>query len=170
MRAVKVSLVLAAILVATPVFAQTATSNLAVSATVIANCTIATTPIAFGNYDPVSANAGAAAHLDSTGTVDVACTRGTPGLRIDLNTGANAAGVVATTRAMTAGAGLFLDYELYSDNGRTTLWGSGAGSGVTLTPPANKNVRSTTVYGRVPGAQDAAAGTYNDTVVATINF
>ncbi len=169
MRAVKVSLVLA-VLVATPMFAQTATSNLAVSANVVANCTIATTPIAFGNYDPVAANAGAAAHLDSTGTVDVACTRGTPGLRIDLNVGANAGGASTTTRAMTAGAGLFLDYDLFSDNGYASLWGSGAGSGVTLTPPANKNVRSTTVYGRVPGAQDAAAGVYNDTVVATINF
>ncbi|HVS33388.1 MAG TPA: spore coat U domain-containing protein [Thermoanaerobaculia bacterium] len=169
MRAVKVSLVLA-VLVATPMFAQTATSNLDVSATVVANCTIATTPVAFGAYDPIAANSGAAAHLDSTGTVDVACTKGTPGLRIDLGTGANAGGALSTTRAMTAGAGLFLDYDLYSDNGHTTLWGSGAGSGVTLTAPANKNVRSTTVYGRVPGAQDVSAGSYNDTVVATINF
>ena len=42
-----------------------ATASLAISASVAKNCTITTTPVAFGSYDSVVANA--TAPLDSTG-------------------------------------------------------------------------------------------------------
>src|SRR5512143_902396 len=58
----------------TPVSAATATANLGVSATVTNNCTISTTALAFGSYDPVVANAST--NLDGTGAVSVACTKG----------------------------------------------------------------------------------------------
>jgi spore coat protein U-like protein len=34
----------------------------------------------------------------------------------------------------------------------------------------SKTARNFTVYGRVPSNQDVAAGSYSDTVVATVNF
>ena len=105
---------------AAPAFAQTATANLGVSATVAKNCSITTTAVAFGAYDPIVANA--AAPLDGTGSVVVTCTKGA-GTRIDLGLGANATG---TTRRMTGG-GDFLTYELYTTVARTTVWGTGAG-------------------------------------------
>jgi spore coat protein U-like protein len=147
---------------AAPAFAQTATANLAVSATVAKNCSISTTPVAFGSYDPIVTNA--VTPLDGTGTVVVTCTKGA-GSRIDLGQGSN----YSAARRMAGGTD-FLTYELYVDSTRTTVWGSGAGSGQTIAAAPNKNPRTFTVYGRVAAGQDVGAASYADTVVATINF
>jgi spore coat protein U-like protein len=148
---------------AAPAFAQTATANLGVSATVAKNCSITTTAVAFGAYDPVVANATAA--LDGTGSVVVTCTKGA-GTRIDLGLGANAAGAV---RRMTGG-GDILTNELYTTTARTTVWGAGASAGLTIPVAPSRAARTFTVFGRVPGGQDVTAASYADTVVATINF
>jgi spore coat protein U-like protein len=144
--------------------AATATANLGVSATVTNNCTISTAALAFGSYDPVVANASA--NLDGTGTVTVACTKGSTAT-IGLGVGSNASGSV---RRMTDGSSNYLTYELYQDSGRSTIWGN-AGAGL-LSPVAapSKAARNFTVYGRVTSNQDVPAGSYNDTVVATVNF
>ena len=144
--------------------AATATANLAVSATVTNNCTINTVPLTFGSYDPVVTHASA--NLDGTGTVVVACTKGTAPT-IGLGLGSNASGSV---RRMADGSTNYLTYELYQDSGRSTVW-SNAGAGL-LSPVAapSKAARNHTVYGRVTSNQDVPAGTYNDTVVATVNF
>ena len=54
-----------------PALAATVTSNLSVTATVTATCLIATLPMAFGVYDPVSGQPS-----DGTATVTVTCTSG----------------------------------------------------------------------------------------------
>src|SRR5687768_6736124 len=143
--------------------AATATANLSATATVINNCTISTAALAFGNYDPVGANA--AANLDGTGTVTISCTKGTTAT-IGLGLGANASG---TTRRMTDGSGNFLTYEMYQEVGHSTVWNTGAGL---LSPAAapSKAARNFTVYGAVTSNQDITAGSYTDTVVATVNF
>jgi len=144
--------------------AATATANLGVSATVTNNCTISTVALAFGSYDPVVANASA--NLDGTGTVVVTCTKGSTAT-IGLGLGSNAA---ASVRRMTDGSSNYLTYELYQDSGRSTVWGN-SGAGL-LSPVAapSKAARNFTVYGRVASNQDVPAGTFNDTVVATVNF
>src|ERR1019366_4623482 len=60
------------------------TANLSLSATVINNCTISTTPVAFGNYDPLSGSV-----TQATGTVVVTCTKSAPGTTITLGNGLN---------------------------------------------------------------------------------
>ena len=147
-----------------PASAASATANLAVSATVTNNCTISTTPLNFGSYDPVVAHASA--NLDGTGAVVVACTKGTAPT-IGLGAGSNASGGL---RRMTNGASAYLTYELYQETGRTTVW-TNTGAGL-LSPVAapSKAARSFTVHGRVPSNQDVPAGSYSDTVVATVNF
>jgi spore coat protein U-like protein len=97
--------------------------------------------------------------------VVVTCTKGA-GTRIDLGLGSNATG---STRRMLGGTDL-LTYELYTDTGRSTVWGSGAGAGQSIPAAPNKNPRTFTVYGRVAAGQDVGAASYSDTVVATINF
>jgi spore coat protein U-like protein len=151
-------------LAAKTVSAASATANLAVSATVTNNCTISTLPLVFTPYDPVVANAST--NLDGTGTVVVACTKGTAPT-VGLGLGANAA---STVRRMHDGSSNYLTYELYNDSGRSTVW-TNAGLGL-LSPVAapSKAARSFTVYGRVPSNQDVPAGSYTDTVVATVNF
>ena len=144
--------------------AATATANLGVSATVTNNCTISTAALAFGAYDPVAAHASS--DLDGTGTVIVACTKGAVAT-VGLGLGSNASG---STRRMTNGASEYLTYELYQDAGRATVWGN-AGAGL-YSPGAapSKAARNFTVFGRVASNQDVAAGSYSDTVVATVNF
>ena len=144
--------------------AATATANLGVSATVTNNCTISTAALAFGSYDPVVTHAST--DLDGTGTVTVACTKGASST-VGLGLGSNASG---STRRMTDGSSNYLTYELYSDSGRTTVWGN---SGAGLYSPGvapSKAARNFTVYGRVTSNQDVPAGSYADTVLATVNF
>jgi spore coat protein U-like protein len=144
--------------------AATATANLGVSATVTNNCTISTAAVAFGSYDPVVAHAST--NLDGTGTVTVACTKGATAT-IGLGLGSNP---LASVRRMKDATTNFLTFELYQDAGRTTVWGN-AGAGLLSTGAApSKTARNFTVYGRVASNQDIPAGSYNDTVVATVNF
>src|SRR5690606_3039228 len=83
--------------------AATTTENLGVGASVAVKCTITTTAIDFGAYDPIVDHASVA--LDAEGTVTVACTKnGTA--NIGLGTGLHGA------RQMSDGTNT-LSYELY---------------------------------------------------------
>ena len=136
------------------------TANLAISANVSKNCSVATAPVAFGSYDPLSATP-----LDTTGTVTVNCTR-TTAATVGLDLGQN---VLTSARRMKSGTTEYLGYNLFSDSGRTTEWNNTATQGYTS---ASKNTAQVyTVYGRVAAGQDALAlASYADTVVATVNF
>lgn len=144
--------------------AATATANLGVSATVTNNCTISTAALAFGSYDPVVAHAST--NLDGTGTVIVACTKGATAT-IGLGLGSNAAGSV---RRMKDTGTNYITYELYQDSGRSTVWGTAGGALLSPGAAPSKTARNFTVYGRVASNQDVPAGSYTDTVVATVNF
>ncbi len=151
-------------------FAGTATSNLGVSASVSANCTISTTAVAFGAYDPIVTNA--TTPRDANGAVTITCTKGS-GPTIGLDVGLYSTHASGTTRAMTDGAGTpsSLSYEVYQDSPGGTVWGNSGGG--LVTPPAapSKAPRTYTVYGRIPAGQDVpVAASYSDTVVATVNF
>ncbi len=147
-----------------PAFAGTATANLNISASVAAVCTITTSPVAFGAYDPVVANAST--DLSATGSVNVACTKGAAAT-IDLGNGGN---LLGGSRRMSSGTD-FLNYALYKDAARTQVWGSGLAGGTTMAyNAASKAVTAISVYGTVPQAQDVTVGSYSDVVVATINY
>ena len=143
---------------------SSASASLTVNATVTKNCTISTAPVNFGNYDSVAANA--TAPLDGLGTVTVACTKGAAA-KVGLSVGTNAQG---TTRRMSQGAAEYLNYELYKDGSHTTVWGDQIDTALEIPAAPNRNPRAFPVYGRVAAAQDAAVGSYTDTVLATVNF
>jgi spore coat protein U-like protein len=147
--------------------AGSASSNMTVSATVSNNCTISAGALAFGTYDPVSANA--AADLTGTATLTVACTSG-GSATIDLDQGLHAAGGSTATvplRQLDDGAAHDLAYFLYQDANRSTVWGAAAASAAYTGTGAATSV---TVYGKVTAGQNVPAASYSDTVVATINF
>src|SRR3954452_15791372 len=75
--------------------AGTATSNFVVTGNVIANCTISTGGITF-TYDPVGTNA--AANATASGTLTLACTKGSAP-SIGLSAGSNAAAAAGLTPA-----------------------------------------------------------------------
>jgi len=147
------------------VVAGSATANLPVSVQVASNCTISANAVAFPSYDPISTHATSPDDSNS-GSVVIACTKGTSA-NIGLGLGSNASG--STRRMKDSGTNL-ITYELYSDSGRATVWGNASGSWLSAGLAPDKNPRTFTVYGRIPAAQDVPAGTYNDTVVATVNF
>jgi spore coat protein U-like protein len=144
--------------------AQSASASLTVSANVQKNCTISTTPVNFGGYDPVAANS--TNPLDGIGTVVVACTKGATA-HVGLNDGANSQG---STRRMRQSAAAYLEYQIYKDASRSDVWGDSFDSNLDTGPAPNRNPRTFTAYGRVPAGQDATVGNYVDTVVATVNF
>ena len=161
-------------LAALPAFAGAASTNLAVSASISNNCSIATTPLAFGAYDPVVTNA--TTPLDAAGAVSITCTKGAV-TTIGLGLGANASGA---TRRMTDGSSDFITYEAYQPPDNTpgtacayaspTVWGTAGGGLFTPAVAPSKGTRTYNVCGRVAAGQDLPGGTYNDTVLATVNF
>ena len=159
-----------AVMTAVPAaYAGTATANLNVSATVTANCVLSASPLAFGSYDGVSANA--TRDLDGVGFVSVTCTNGSAAT-ITLGQGANpytgdGSTDAAPQRRMNSGS-YFLSYALYQDAARTTVWGNTAETGVSSTGTGSSNEIS--VFGRMVANQSVPAGSYLDTVVATVTF
>ena len=133
-------------------------------------CTVGTSPVAFGVYDPL-----AAAPLDSTGNVAVTCTSvGNPRVRyiVELSTGQ--AGTY-NPRAMTNGVSQ-LTYDLYVNAARTRVWGDGSGgtrrvrANYRLLPIGSTQTDNYTVYGRVFPGQNVSVGSYLDTIIVTVTF
>jgi spore coat protein U-like protein len=156
--------------------AGSATQNLAVSASVAQKCTVTTTGVSFGAYDPVTNNASTA--LTASGSLAVKCTKSSTGVVIALSQGAN----YSSGRRMTDGGSNYLTYELYQPSATTpaatcsysspTVWDDSTHK---LTPSGVTWSASTAatfnVCGSIPGGQDvAAAASYSDTVVATVEF
>ena len=59
---------------------------------------------------------------------------------------------------------------MYKDSARTAVWGDAGGALYSAGAAPSKAPRAFTVYGRVPAGQDVPAGSYSDTIVATVNF
>ena len=150
-------------------YASPATSDMAVTANIAMSCSISTTDISFGAYDAVGAHA--AAPLVATGGVSSTCTLGASGnIKISQGLNANIDSSDSTPRRrMVAGsdATSFLDYEVFSDSGRSVVWENGTGLPYTGTGSAVP----LTVYGSVAAAQTSAvSGSYSDTLTVAINY
>jgi spore coat protein U-like protein len=164
-RLIRKPLIASALLCAMPGAAWAGSQNtpMSVSATVTANCTVSTTSVAFGNVNAVSGS-----NYDATGTVSVTCTSGS-GWSASASVGGGS-GATFTTRRMTSGANT-LNYTLYTDSGRNTVWGDGTGTTGTLSGTGNGAAQTLTVYGRVPSGQTTVpAGSYADTVSVTVTY
>lgn len=125
------------------------------------SCSISASGVAFGSYDVLSPSP-----TDSTGTVTYQCTAGVF-VRVELGPGSSSSFAARTLRS----GGETMKYNLYLDAGHSTVWGDGSGgSNVYSTMLMVLDPVSVMVYGRVPARQDAAAGVYNDSILATIVF
>ncbi|MFC6841476.1 Csu type fimbrial protein [Xanthomonas theicola] len=104
--------------------------------------------------------------VDSVATLSMACTNRTA-WNVGLGDGLNAAN---GARRMKHSAGAaYINYDLYHDSARSRRWGSTVGTDV-LSGIGNGNTQTLTVYGRVPTGQTPVAGSYSDTVIATITY
>jgi spore coat protein U-like protein len=139
-------------------------------------CTVAVTPLAFGNYASPQGP-----RVDSSATVQVRCTPAylllacQVGYTLSLSAGLSPVG---GARQLSAGTGL-LRYDLYSDAARTVAWGDGGVSGSTVAGSISTGLlglvclqgsRSHTLYGRIPASQNVPVGVYQDQVVLTVTY
>jgi spore coat protein U-like protein len=138
-------------------------------------CSVAATGVNFGAYDLSLLTPN-----DSTGNVTVTCTYLPPG-------GANGVDILATLstgvsgsfspRQMASGPAR-LNYNLYRDIARSSIWGTGvsgtsvATASLTVGPGVGNGTRTAEfpVYGRIPARQTVETGSYSDTIVVTVTF
>ena len=153
-----------------PAYAETESSNMAVTANIGMNCTIATTDIAFGAYDPIVANA--TSNLTANGSVTTTCTVGSTGKIIisdGLHQTSESTPAAPERRMGGPSEGDYLAYQVYSDSDLTSVWTGYGDTGVAYA--ATGSARAMTVYGVVPAGQTGAVeGSYSDTLVVTVNY
>lgn len=142
----------------TPAISATATATFTVSASIVAGCGITASPLAFGAYTGVQA--------DAESSLSVNCTNTTA---YSVGLGAGTSGGTATARQMSGTPAGILFYALYSDVTRATNWGDTGGTGL-ITGTGSGAVQVIPVYGRVAAGQLLPPGTYADTMTATVTF
>jgi spore coat protein U-like protein len=137
------------------------TSTFAVQAAILATCTINTaSTLNFGSQAVLAAN------VDQTSTIQVTCTNTTPyNIGLDVGTGS---GATVAVRKLTSG-GATINYSLYSDAGRATVWGNTVSTD-TVAGTGNGAAQNYTVYGRIPSQTTPAPGNYADTITITVTY
>ncbi|MDD3530359.1 MAG: spore coat U domain-containing protein [Gallionellaceae bacterium] len=144
-------------------------SALCIGCSCVVNYTANT--MAFGTYNPLLGS-----NHDAAGDVNLRCYT-TAGLLVSVDIALNK-GVYSTVfspRKMASGANR-LNYDLYTNSGRTTIWGDGSGGTGTVTDSITLALlsyvyRSYSVYGRIPGGQNTVPpGSYSDTVTITLTY
>jgi spore coat protein U-like protein len=137
------------------------TTTVAVSATVVATCTITANPLAFGTYLAQVQNA--------TSTLGATCTNSTP-YNIGLNYGTETFGE-SPRRFMTGPSSAGIEYTLSRDAAHSTTWGQTAdGTGVAAT--GTGILQNFQVYGQIIASQNGIPipGAYTDTIIATVTY
>lgn len=125
-------------------------------------CNVATPPLAFGTYAPLSG-----AQLTASGTATVSCLILGGTVQVALSTGSG----TFAQRTLVGPAGATLKYNLYTDSAYTTIWGDGTlGTGTVTVNVPLLAPQSATIYGRISGGQDVPVGSYSSTITATITF
>jgi spore coat protein U-like protein len=118
-------------------------------------------PVSFGVYDIFSTQP----NNNGVGSLTIDCKGGGNNtFEVTLSTGQSHS---YTTRTMRSGAN-HLDYNLYTGADRSAVWGDGHGN--QLMTVRKDHATTLHVYGQIPAGQDAAVGTYTDTIVATVAF
>ena len=140
----------------------------------VLNCTFTITNLNFGTID-LTANTT----FDTTATFSATCSGGSSGAnaRICPNINAGSGGVASggDPRHMLNGSNP-LNYNMFQDSARTTVWGSYLWSSPSVTPPTiNITLNSSgagnttrTIFGRVSAAQQTLpSGTYTSSFTGT---
>lgn len=149
-------------------FGAEATTTFDVTATVLEKCSVSATNLGFGNYDPTSGTP-----TDAGSTISVDCTLLTD-YSVALGVGLGSGAAYSTGRKMQgdSNASQLLTYNLYTDSGRTTVWGDGSDSSVDVDGIGAGLLGPTeyTVYGRIGTGLYAQPQDYSDTIEVTVTY
>jgi len=126
-------------------------------------CAIETRPLSFGIYDPM-----ANADLDALAQIIYTCNNHAKKIRIEMTTGTSN----TFDRSMSSGATDHLNYNIYLDSTRQTIWGQGAfGTDVYYqNNPPNGTPVMVPAYGRIPARQNVPPGNYVDVLTVRVLF
>lgn len=140
------------------------TSDFEVSITLENDCEITFNNINHGTVTTLASNNDAASAGDN-----ITCSfADTYSIALNVGTGGGTYG----TRTLANGANT-LNFNVYSDAGRTTVWGDGSAGAPALvgTSTGGGTPNALTVYSRVLGGQTGKPeGTYSSTITATATF
>ncbi len=130
-----------------------------------AACTLTANGVGFGVYDVYQA-----APTDATGTITYRCGNTDKDIRISISQGSS--GTFSSRQLRNATGTETLAYNLFLDASFTQIWGDGTGgtSAHFIHNPRNNVDVNLTVFSRLSAGQDAAAGTYSDTVIVTLDY
>ena len=129
------------------------------------HCTVTTTPASFGNYDVFSS-----APLDTTGTISLMCNNPEKKpMPVTISISSGGSGSFTPRQMRLAGGSYRMNYYLFLDPSRTTIWGDGSGGSSNFTSTIIKTTPlNATIYGRIPARQNLKAGEYGDNLVVTV--
>ncbi|HEV2271322.1 MAG TPA: spore coat U domain-containing protein [Steroidobacteraceae bacterium] len=122
-----------------------------------AACSVTVVNVGFGGYDVFQQQ-----DTETTGSVNVTCDS-SASYAISLSAGFG----TFAARAMSNGSQQ-LDYNLFTDPQRLTIWGDGTSGTVTVS--ATGTGGTYTVYGMIPALQNVPAGSYSDTITVTVTY
>lgn len=132
-------------------------------------CTASASTLSFGVYNPQ-----ASGNVDNTGNITVTC-QATISLLVSYTVKLSAGNSALFSQRKLTGTTTPMNYQVYLDSTRSTIWGDGSTSTSfildgyllqVLTPV----VKQYTVYGRIPGSQNVAAGAYTDTLTILVTY
>lgn len=120
--------------------------------------------LSFGAYDVFGPN------VDAAGGLTYSCTGVLPGDTVVITLDIGGAPSF-TPRQMQSGP-YRLDYNIFLDATRISIWGDGTGGSGIYGPvvPLEAAPIVVPMYGRIPSGQDAHIGTYSDTIIVTMSF
>jgi spore coat protein U-like protein len=146
-------------------YTNTATAQFNVTLTLNANCVITANALNFTSSGVLTTA------VNGQTTVAVTCSNTTP-YNVGLDQG-TVSGSSVTTRLMagtaTGNTGTTVSFQLYSDAGRSTIWGNTQGTN-TVSGTGNGSAQSINVYGQVPVQTTPKPDTYQTTITATVYF
>ena len=143
------------------VFATLGVAALFTAESASAACTLTSSiAVSFAAYDVFTASDD-----DGTGAFTISCTTNTSAM-ISLSAG----GAGSFSPRSMAGGGGVLNYNLYSDGSRTSVWGDGTGGSAAVSRTFGAGAPVTfTVYARIFRNQGrVVAGVYSDSVMVTV--
>jgi spore coat protein U-like protein len=132
-----------------------------------AMCDLSVSSLNFGSYDALDHSPS-----DSVGTITYFCSQSVPMLTITINQSRNGNTFVRQLDKSDGGREDSLNYNVYLDPGRSSVWGDNTrGSQVLSIPnPIVGRQVDIPVYGRITGGQNSAGGNYTDTLTVTISY
>jgi len=131
------------------------------------HCTVSTTPVSFGGYDVFSSTP-----MDTTGTIALYCNNPEKKpMPVTVSISSGGSGSFNPRQMRLAGGTDRMNYYLFIDPSRTTIWGDGSGGTSIFTSIILKTTPlNATIYGRIPARQNLRAGAYGDNLVVTVNW